>query len=213
MGYEERTKRIEELASQPDVLGNHLSNHTAGLHDHVPNVAQGVQYAITASVHYLNAKIPRPNSQLMLSEDWEPSESQKDQFNETFDIVNDPISIMSKIKSGNLLTSDVEAVQATHPDLFKEMQMQVLSQLKPDRAMNLSGGVKRSLGLFLGQPLDESMLPKVSQSNQLIFAGSNAARNTQSVMPKKRSSQTGLSKLKLSNRISNETDSLSDRRD
>ena len=204
--YTERANRIAQLASNPDILGQHLSNAVEGMNEALPNVSQSMQHAMMASVMFLNSKLPRPQSQFMLSKDWEPSQLQKQKFDKYYDAVNNPTSVLQQIKNASLSGEAIEAVQATHPELFKEMQTKVLGEMDQDKARKLSYGVRLSLAKFLGQPLDSSMLPKVIMANQVALSSPGSPNG---MSPKQqRSTQSGLAKLKVASRAKTETQGL-----
>jgi GNAT superfamily N-acetyltransferase len=204
--YEDRVRRIQELASNSDVLGNHLSNSVEGIHGLMPNISQSMQNHMAASVLFLQSKIPGPKSQFMLSPTWKPSEQQKQKFNRYYGAVADPVDVLNQIKSGKLTGEAVEAVQATHPELFQEMRTKVLSEMDQEKARALPYNVKLCLAKFLGEPLDASMLPSVIISNQLAL---NQPSSPNGMSPKQqRSTQAGLAKLKVAQRATTDTQDL-----
>lgn len=204
--YEDKVKRISELANQPNVLGTHLSNQTEHINAAMPNTSQALQNGMMASVQYLNSKIPRPQSQFMLSKPWEPSDLQKQKFNKYYKGVTQPLQILNHIKTGQMSSEELEAVSETHPDLFNEMRTQVLRHMSQETAMKLPYPVKKSLAMFLGEPLDSSMLPQVIMANQQTF---NMASPNGPSPKQQRSTQSGLAKLKVADRSKTDTqDSL-----
>lgn len=204
--FDEKSKRISELAMNPDALGQHLQNHTAAIEGAAPNVAQSFQHAMVASVNFLNSKLPKPPPQFMLSPHWEPTEMQKQKFNQYYDAVQNPVSILKQVKRGMLTSESMEAVDATHPALLQQMRQKVLGEMNQQKAMKLPYSVKLSLSKFLGEPLDSSMLPAVGMSNQATFA--LAPKNNPSQQGRQKSTQGGLSKLNLARRSKTETQDL-----
>lgn len=204
--YEERVKRIASLKNDFGALGQHLSNSVDGIQDVMPNIAQSVQNAQMASVLFLDSKIPRPPANFMLSRPWQPSMGAKQKFMKYFDTVNDPVSILGSIKTGMLSAEQLEAVHATHPELYNEMRTQVMSEMDGQKAQKLPYAVKLSLAKFLGQPLDSTMLPSVIMSNQMAL---NQPNSPNGMSPKQqRSTQSGLAKLKGAKRMETETQGL-----
>lgn len=201
--YEDHAQRIAELSHDPEIMGNHLTAQTIGLDKHLPNITQGIQNSMVASIQFLNSKLPRPKSQFPLSTPWQPSEAQKQQFEKYYSAVNEPISILSMVKKGTLTHEAMDAVASTHPDLLNEMRTQVMGQLNSESAKNMKYQVKMSLAKFLGRPLDSSMLPQVVMSNQMAL---NAPAGPHGMSPKQqRSTQSGLAKLKVSERAATNT--------
>lgn len=205
--FDDKAKRISELAMNPDALGQHLQNHTTAIEDVAPNISQSFQHGMVASVNFLNSKLPKAPPQFMLSHTWEPSDLQKQKFNQYYEAVQNPVGILKQVKMGSLTSAAMEAVDATHPALLQEMRQKVMANMDQAKAMKLPYSVKLSLAQFLGHPLDSSMMPSVAIANQATFnmPTKNEAQGNQ---PRHRSTQSGLSKLKLASRSKTETQDL-----
>jgi hypothetical protein len=167
--FDKNRDRIQELASNPDGLSDHVNKMTAAIHQAAPDVAQGISSSISAGVQYLNSKIPRPVNELPMSPIWHPSTQQKKSFNDAYSTVNDPLSVMKKVKDGTLNSGDMEALQMVHPNLLDEMRMSVMNNIDKDTAHKLPSGTKMALSKFLGQPMSEGMMPDHIQFNQAGF--------------------------------------------
>lgn len=207
ISFEQKRDRIQELASNINALGQHMSNHTVAINDTMPNLSSGIHNAMIASLSFLNEKLPKAPPPLMLSKPWAPNEMQKERFNKYYEAVNNPIGILHQVREGSITSEALEAVSATHPGLLNDMRTQVMANMKIEKAQALPYSVQLSLSKFLGQPLDSSMLMNVKIANQQTF-------NMQSQQPmpqqqsKKRSTQNGLSKLNVSGRSKTETQDL-----
>lgn len=172
--YNKTTQRISELANNPDTLGNHLTDQTNNMYEAAPNVSQGIHSSTIAALQFLNSKIPRPPNQLIGSDEWEPNNDQKQLFNEYYNAVNDPISLLNNIKDGSLSHPALEAVQAVYPHLLQEMRQNLISNTTPDKLRTLNYSAKMAMAKFLGQPLDENMTPASIMSNQMAIQGPKA---------------------------------------
>jgi hypothetical protein len=176
------------------------------LYEDAPNISLGLNTAMASAVNFLASKIPRPPSQLLLSQEWKPSNAQKQDFMTYYKAVNQPLSALKDLKSGTLLPQTMEALQVTQPHLLQEMRSKVMEHLNPKKAQKLSYPVKMSLSLFMGQPLEEGLIPSVIASNQVSFAG---PQQSQQSAPKKRNSTLGgLKELNMASRASTETEDL-----
>ncbi len=170
-GYDKRVERIEALASEnPTLLMDHLTKHTQGISDYAPNTSQAIQSKMINAVQFLQSKIPRPAAQLPMSGKWEPSEQQKEKFNNYCRLVDDPVSILKEVKSGTVTIDSINTIAATHPEILKEMRMEVMSNLHPKKAEGMSYSSKIALSKFLGEPLTQSLIPGVMASNQIPSA-------------------------------------------
>src|SRR6185437_10065952 len=165
----DKVNRIKEFAENPEAINNHLVSQTDGITDHLPNVSQNAITMIARAAQFLNSKIPRPVNQFATSQEWEPSPGQKEKFNEYFNAVHDPISILDSIKDGTLSNVEIESIATVHPKLYEFMKNIITQQLSTQKAKNLSEYVKSSLSQFLGMPISESTYQPVAQFNQAKF--------------------------------------------
>lgn len=200
MGYDAKIDRIKELAQNPQALQAHISNHIDGISQTLPGISQGVSTSIARSVNFLNSKIPRQKNELPLSPKWTPSDAQIQKFDRYYDVVNNPIGVLKNVKDATLTSYDMEALQATHPDLLQEMQKELLTQANPETAKKMPYARKQSISMFLGTPLDETMLPAVRQANQMAL--SNPAPKPSEVAMQGKPTLGGMKEMKLSNRSS-----------
>lgn len=202
--YNEKTERISELANNPDVLSQHISNHIQGISQSLPGISQGLSTSIANSIQYLNSKIPRPPINMPLSHEWEPSEMHKQVFNEHYEAVSNPISVLKQIKDGELSSQTMESLQACHPHLLNEMRQKMTQQMNPDKVRHLPLHTQESISMFLGQPLSGAMLQPVRMANQLTFQ-SPAQSQANQMSQNQKSPQSGLQKLNIAERTQTET--------
>jgi len=201
--FDKKSDRIYQLATNPEALMNKLSEHTEDLEQAAPNVSVGLHKAIISSVQFLNSKLPRPQSQLPLSQEWTPSRSQKQTFMNYYRTVSNPLSSLKDLKEGTLSDQTMEALQATHPELLQEMRQSIMQNIDPKKAKKLPFGVKMSLSKFLGHPMIEGVLPSVIMSNQVSFIG---PQQSQQNAPKQtKVTQGGLKALNMAGRSETET--------
>ncbi len=196
--YDSHVKRIRELSGDPSAMMNHLGSSTEGLYAAAPNVTQSLNNKIIAGAQFLNSKIPKTSSDLLLSHEFEPSPDQKAKFNRYFHAVNDPISALKDIKSGKLTNETMETLMAVHPELLDDMRKSVLHNLDPKKAKELDYPIKISLAKFLGQPLDTNMMPQVRAMYQAALQGPSLSN--QQGQRQKQGHTAAFEKMKLANR-------------
>lgn len=210
--YDEITGRIKDLANNPDTLTAHISNNVTGITKTLPNVSQALGSHIVRSVGYLNSKIPKPATVMPLMTKWQPSTAQMEKFQRHYDIVNDPTLALHHIANGELSGEHMDALNSVHPELLQEMQHKIKTEIKPQDAVNLPNPVKKSLSLFLGQPLETSDLPAVKASNQLVYQ-QQAMKNQAQDQTAGKTTEGGLDKLNISNRSATSTQRLESKDD
>lgn len=200
--YDKKALKVNEIANNPQMLLDKLSKHTEDLYDSAPNVSAAIHQSLMTGAQFLAAKLPHPPSQMLLSaNEWTPSKAQKQTFMTYYRAVNEPLSALKDIKSGTLNQETMEALQATQPQLLNEMRKSVMEHLDPKKARKLPYGVKIALSKFMGQPLDEGMLPSVIMSNQEVFLQPQQAGSSE----KGKVTQGGLKEMSFANRSETET--------
>lgn len=167
--YDKNVKKIQELSYNPQQMMDHLGHSSKELYAIAPNITGSLHNTLMDGVQFLAAHIPAPKTHMLFSNDFKPTPAQKYAFNSLFRIVDDPISVLHDVKSGDLAIESVQALQIVHPDLLKEMQKSIIDNYDPEKAKDLHYSVKMSLAKLLGEPLDEHMLPQVISSYQQSF--------------------------------------------
>lgn len=201
--YDQKVERVKDLAENGEALNAQLSNHTDGIVGTLPTISAGLATSMTASVMFLNSKIPRPKSTLPLSGKWNPSEFQKQTFNRYYESVNDPVGVLKRVKSATINSQDMESMRATHPDLLRHMQMKLKSELGAKRSLKMRLPTRQAISLFLGEPLDDSQLTAVRMANQNVFQGLNQMKAAQaSAQAGSKSTAGGMKHLKVAGRYS-----------
>lgn len=196
--YDDRVKRITELAENPRTLDAHVGNHVDGLAQNLPTVSASLAAHIPATVSFLNSKIPKDPNQLPFSRKWEPSKAAKQKFDQYYDAVANPAVSLKHVKDGTLTLDQMEALHATHPALLKQMQNQIRMHLSPDVGAKLPFHTKQSLSMFLEMPLSISSMQPVRAANQMTFAQQGSPK--QGAASAARPSKAGISKLDLAGR-------------
>jgi hypothetical protein len=170
LDYDKNVKKINDYATNPQVLMDHMVAHSDNLYENAPSITQGLHNSMIAAVQYLHSIAPKPNNELALSSEWQPTKSQKAAFNRSFEAVGNPLIALKQVKDGTLSNETMAALQVVHPHLLEEMQQKVMENINPKIASKLNYSTKISLSKFLQHPLDEGMIPQVLMANQATFA-------------------------------------------
>lgn len=203
-GYDGKVERLQELAGNPETLMNHLQKNTGGIYESAPHISDGIHSSMINSIQFLNSKIPKSMNETPLAPKFKPSNGQKQKFDRYYKIVNDPLSAMGQIKNGSLNGETMEALNATHPQLLDEMRKHIISNFNTEKAKELPYATIQSLSMFLGQPLDSSMLPSVMIANQQALQNPVQSQSNQKIM-NAQPSQKDIEKLDVAGRSKTQT--------
>lgn len=168
--YKDNVKQVKEMAYDPQKMIDHLGNNSKEMYAIAPNITGSLQQTLMRGIQFLNSKIPAPMTQRPLSAEYKPSPAQMFKFNTYFQAVEDPMSVMGSIKNGDLTNESLEALQAVHPQLYQDMKSKIMENFDMDKAKKLNYATKMSLSKFLGEPLDEHMMPQAMMSYQQSMA-------------------------------------------
>ena len=209
--YNKNVSKINSLSNDPQALINHLNSATQGMQAALPNISGGMQGTMQNAIYFLNQKIPRVQSQLPLnSPGLKPSPSQQIKFNKYFHAVNNPMDALKQVKLGTYSSEMHDTLTNVYPQLLKEMQSKVMAEMTPKRISTLNYSTKIALSKFLGQPLENAMLPQVIASNQaaLQMPSSTSPQGAQQGQKRGRSTLGGMKELDLGNRELTRTEHL-----
>ncbi len=195
--FNEKVDEIGSLASNPQQMADKLNEATQPIFQHAPQVTAALQGGLVQAVNFLNGKIPRPISQLPLSRPFIPTQTAIQQFNDYYDATNNPLGTLKHIKNGTLMPQHLEALTQVHPELYKQIQSQLMNQLTMQKK-EIPYKIKMMLGMFMGQDLDESTEQQAIAINQQTLQGGVQAPAASG--PQRRSNARSMDKLTLSSR-------------
>lgn len=173
-------KRTDDLRQwqDPKKVVDRLELATRGGYIAAPATMAALQKISMRGLRFLSMKIP---AQLRTTMPFDaphmPSMSEVNRFDRYYDAVEKPLSVLDELAGGTVSDESIEAVQEVYPQLFGEMQKEVISTIatrlqKPDSVVPYQQRI--ALSKFLGQPLTASLLPENIAANQLVLNKSQA---------------------------------------
>ena len=194
--FEERSKKIALLASDPVEMEAHLDSVTGGAGDVAPNITAHVKASAATAITQLAAAIPQPPPNLPPYEraKWKPNDAQVRQFNEQYDATTNPASVLSRVAAGTATRREVRTLRSSYPTVVRDLQNRVIEKIKenPDK---LSAERRRMVSMLLGVDVDAQTTPSTVISAQGVYLQSQQPTQQQAQMPVSRAD-----KLNLSNR-------------
>jgi len=171
--YQERSKRVRDLAAQSDAVRAELAKQTAWMSDRAPVAQQAAISTALRTIDYLNANMPRGlASPTPFAPALPPSRQEMQGWLARLKAIESPTSILDDLAKGKLTPEAVDAVRTVYPETFADIQAQVLEQLT---RLEASGRRPKyadrvQLGIVLGMPTDPTMTPEVMQAVQGQYA-------------------------------------------
>lgn len=115
-------------------------------------------------VNYLMQEAPKnpdpPKPFTKNNVDWEPSDKEMSTFKQKLETVNDPFSVLDRLKDGTLTQNNVNALKQVYPKLYSQIASQILAQ---SFNKQLSFSARSKVSLLTGMPIDNAF-----QHNKLM---------------------------------------------
>jgi len=188
--------RVQQLATNPTAMEQHLSTQTGGIIDHAPETAKALNVATSIAVAFLASKAPNHPPQTPLAKTLPPNDTEMATFKRYVDAVDKPLSILQHIKEGRLSNEELEALSVVHPRLLEQIKTAVLEKATAQKTLPFQ--TRLMLSKLFGQDMDGSLRPSMFQSNQMTLMGPSPSMSQGT--PGKKPSSSGASKLTISER-------------
>lgn len=147
--------------------------------------------------NYLSATKPTPTPG-KLAFDKAPNDVMKEkEYNNALDIANSPLSVLNHVKNNTLTLGHLSHLNAMYPEVYNQLSKKITEKVSEHqlKGKDIPYKLRQGLGLFLGSPLDSTMVPAGIQAAQSTFLNRN---QTQGGAPQKApasSSVKGMDKL------------------
>lgn len=171
--------------------GEQIGNAVAPIAAHAPQIASAFVNTTVKAAAYLRSLLPPApeNTGLqphLYSVADNMSSSEKATFERSFHVVNDPLSIMARLEDGTITPDEVQALQATHPQIYAQMKDEVASRLAATKKP-ISRELRIGIATFLNDPsfAGPTYDPEYIASSQAMYAP-NAPQPNQGNGGKKR---------------------------
>ena len=192
---------VKAYSNSPGSLIEHLANNTGQVSGYAPDSINSFSASVGTAVSFLASKVPEEVKASPLDAPSVPSNDKIEKFNRYAEVVDNPISVLAKVKSGNLLPQDIETLTVVYPQLYSQMQQSVYGKLidftsKHD-VSEIPYKTKLGLSMFLGQNLDSTMSPQGIINNQQVLAVSQAQKEAMDVQRMTQPSKTGMGRMKI----------------
>lgn len=162
--FKKVSKQLNEIKENPEGFIEHLSHNNLRLTKIAPGTAQSLDAAAFRAVNFLDSKIPRKTSPsgaiqaLRKNTDWQPSTLELAKFERYMEAVENPMSALEDLKSGQLSREKIEAIKEVYPTLYGKIQATAMEAIA-ENADEMTYDQRLQLGILLDIPSDTSLLP------------------------------------------------------
>ena len=164
-------QRLDKLVASNDPKTNEKIMRTAQ-NGHVGHYLPDHQTALTASstqaLQYLRNLRPDNQQTSPLDPKMPPTPSQQARYDRALQIAQQPAIVLQHVKNGTIQTSDLQDLQGMYPALYPQLAQKVSNEIIRAKSEGVVIPYKTRIGtsLFLGQPLDSTMVPSSIMSAQ-----------------------------------------------
>lgn len=133
-------------------------------------LADRIESNKAAAFEYLaRTKPSMPDLPGMDPDRWQPSDMEMRTWARRVAGVEDPHGIVERLATGEVTPEDAETMREVYPEMYRDIQMQIMSQMGELRA-KLSYQRRLALSIFSGVPVDPALDPRVLAALQSTFA-------------------------------------------
>ena len=161
---------LTDLINDEEKAVEMLARKTARVANADPETGMVLQQRLTNAIQFLNSKMPKsavlPGA---FVRPYQPSSLELAKFERYLQIAETPLTVLDEVKHGTLTREHVEALQALYPEIYKQIQQRVMTNINSGQ-WNLSYERKLQLGILLGVPADSSLQPESVLQLQATFA-------------------------------------------
>lgn len=135
-GYQRRVQAVARAGSDIDAHADQVQASVARIETHAPNIAAAYQHRALLATQYLASKIPQSHVDMSpdtLNAKFEVprvSDAEMAQFNQLFDVTDDPVKILTHVNSGRITPQMVEALEVTKPKALDEIREKVMTAVQ-----------------------------------------------------------------------------------
>jgi len=192
---------MEVYMTNPESLIDNLNNNLAPINDYAPQLAQAITMTVGNAVNFLQSKIPTQEQGGAFDALPQLSNSDISKFNRYVKVADQPTYVLERIKEGNLLMQDVEALATIYPGLYGNMKEVLTKKLVDYKSKKnpapLPYKTVINLSMFLGEPLVNSLKPMNLMDNQMAFEVMDQQNQMeQSQQMNAKASKSGMGKIK-----------------
>lgn len=152
-------EKVTQIRTNPMVL---MEQNERKLAHYMPEHESLLSLSSARVLQYLAQLEPNTQPKAPLDGEIKPNSAAVARYNSALQIAQDPVSVLNKIPKGTLTGQDIQDVSMMYPELYRNLQNQLTTQILEQNAKGKKIPYKIRLGAskFIGQPLDTSISPQ-----------------------------------------------------
>lgn len=165
---EKLDKRVKDFTENPQAFIQSQGQSALGYY--MPEHQVSMTASTTRAMQYLQSIKPQPFRSSPLDKEIPPSKAEMARYNRALDIAQEPTIVLKHIKEGTLQANDVQDLVNLYPSLYNQYVSKLTNEITAMQGadVDIPYKTRMNLSLFMGQPLDTTMLPSSIQAAQPI---------------------------------------------
>jgi len=170
--FEKLKKTAVDYVANPQGVMDQIAENLSPLSKTgAPNVTNELMMKISSQLKYVNDNIPKAirASSNFHKVEFVPPAAEVAKFNRKMEVLENPFSVLDKLKNGTLNKDHIESLASNYPVLFQAIQGRIMNHVMENQLdMNFQQRLKMSL--LMGYDVDGSTTPQSLASYQNAFA-------------------------------------------
>lgn len=162
--FNARRTQVQQAAADVETHASSIQQAASPLAQHAPQTANAFQRAaIRATAYLARALPPAPPPSLIhnsKADTFEASDTDQAQFMDKWDALHDPPGVLAHVHAGTVTPSEIDALQAVHPEWLAEMRSSLKRELMTTKA-EIPYERQVAISLFLGEPTSPTLTPEM----------------------------------------------------
>lgn len=178
-------KQLQEIQVDPSKLQNSGAKDVA---HYLPDHSVAMSSSLQNAANLLNQMRPKNDKGAPLDLNRSPSSQEKAQYQQALTIANDPTSVLGNIAKGTITPQQIMILKSLYPAGYNSMVAKLSTELNEavKNKTPIPYKIRQGLSMFMGQPLDSSLMPMNMFAAQAAQTGAKAAsQQSQEQAPQK----------------------------
>jgi len=168
----EELERLDKMVAEVSLAPDKLLNMGHNLAHYMPDHSSALTAHSSNIIQYLVSQKPHPASQLPFDREFKANDVHAGQWNRTLQLADKPLSILKTIQSGRSTMRDMQDMTAMYPQMLSNIKDKLMQGVLDAKSSGKSipYATRMHMSLFVGEPLDSTMVPSSIQALQAVFA-------------------------------------------
>lgn len=147
---------VQEAVKDPNKLVAMNDNNNS-----IPAYSASMAASAARVVTYLSSIKPQQNLQAPLDSKLPIDPGKKAQYDRALDIANQPLVVLNGLKDARITPFDVQSLHSMYPAVYDKLASKINNEITEavHKGNEIPYKTRMGLSIFLGQPLDSTMMP------------------------------------------------------